>query len=714
MPLSEYSTSTHTCCSFFRFHSIIRTHRKTTARREALPYHYPYLLDPRIYPDFERRRFRVPIWDTFENTTQFASLRDLNQSEWREDIVTYTEQFNLGKVIWPLIHVLYSPHVDEVIKEIRDRKLYLFDLWSIVPGSPMEGTWSNITPPPGMVDFLRRELGDRFLGIDNGEQDGRYVWATGEQQCPSSTSRYEQYLMFQRHFQKLTDELGNQMTALVSLCFGHYFVKEGNHMLLGAETAQALPCSQIYYAFIRGACKQYGIHWFGNASSFNRWGWKQYGPEHREGNKKSGPERGTSLNLLKRLLYTHYLYNSVSVGFELGWLLPTESSDSVDSTSRYELTPIGSIQKGAVEFVAGNGQPGVMHTPVAVLLDFFAGWAPPRHLYTKNVFQVWGGVPYDHGDYMTHGVLSLLYPGYEDASYYHNERGFLTPTPFGDSADCVLTDVPLPVLRQYGLVVAAGNLYVTEELREKLMAFVEDGGELFVTGENARALLPELSISQTPILCAAGKEIIWSDKENRTTREDYDFALLSAVIPADARAIALCQEKPAMVEITRGRGTVTVGLTKYGLNADSLLPMGPIKNDTDASLPCPYRLLNHIKSKLKKMFAAQRLFSLGKDLGYITCRKAPGVYTIGIYNNTLSSLPFSIDSHCGSILSTRELVLDQSEKGAIGYRPEGFTETDGGESDKNHICGGDIRLFAVRWRNGMFCARRNLLLAVPP
>ena len=62
------------------------------------------------------------------------------------------------------------------------------------------------------------------------------------------------------------------MTALSSLTLGHYFLQEGNHVLLGAETAQALPDSQLYYAFIRGAGKQYGVHWFGNASVFNRWG----------------------------------------------------------------------------------------------------------------------------------------------------------------------------------------------------------------------------------------------------------------------------------------------------------------------------------------------------------------------------------------------------------------------------------------------------------
>ena len=164
-----------------------------------------------------------------------------------------------------------------------------------------------------------------------------------------------QYLSFQRHFQKLCDELGNHMTALSSLTLGHYFLQEGNHVLLGAETAQALPNSQLYYAFIRGAGKQYGVHWFGNASVFNRWGWKDYGAAKRDGRYVSGPEEGTSLSLLKRLLYTHYLYNCVMIGFESGWL--TESVPPA-------LTPIGAIQRGAVEWHRPGATGGGARRPV--------------------------------------------------------------------------------------------------------------------------------------------------------------------------------------------------------------------------------------------------------------------------------------------------------------------------------------------------------------
>ncbi|MGQ9608665.1 MAG: hypothetical protein ACUVWN_05155 [bacterium] len=69
--------------------------------------------------------------------------------------------------------------------------------------------------------MLESKLAERWLGMDVGEQDGRYVGGYANQMYPSSASRFEQYLNFQRHFQRICDQLGNKMSALVSLNFGH-------------------------------------------------------------------------------------------------------------------------------------------------------------------------------------------------------------------------------------------------------------------------------------------------------------------------------------------------------------------------------------------------------------------------------------------------------------------------------------------------------------
>ena len=654
--------------------------------------HFPYLVDPALYPDYHRRSVRVPTWAAFGNRPQFSSLRDLSKPTWREDLIRYTEEFKLGRVIWPHFNMLTAPHLKEAVEEVRKRGLFLMDVWGWDYQSqvccPADGRESPAA-------WMARTLGDQFLGVDNGEQDGRYVWATGQQQCPSVSDRRQQYLMFQRHFEKYCHVLGNHMSALVSLAFGHYFLKEGNHVLLGAETAQSLPNSQLYYAFIRGACRQYGVLWFSGVSCFNAWGWKDDGPKQTDGWHWSGPDEGASLNLQRRLIYTHYLYNCVSMGFEMNWLKPDETAAlDKDGKPRYQLTPMGVVHRGVKDFADQQGQPGVMHAPVALLLDFFAGWVTPRHMYSRNIYQVWGGMPYDHGDFLTHGLFSLLYPGYEDSGFYRDERGFLSDTPFGDMTDALLSDAPGWVVNQYGLVIAAGRLEMTCELRHKLLDFVSEGGHLVITAANARGLLPTFDPSPAAtVRCDAGTMVTWNDGQSDCEEDAFELRT-PVLLPDMAEVLARCDDRPVVVRMPHGAGRITVLLSDFGLNAEPLVT-GRILTADDTPLASPYRLLRHVRRTLANALSGQQLFEVGVGLGFVTCRKGPGEYMLGIHNNALSGRPFQIQSRCGKLLEARELVLSQSEKGLVGYWPTGMGNHDGGPGDAHHIAGGDFRMFAV-------------------
>ena len=443
---------------------------------------YSHLLEPREHPDYDRRAVKPPTWETFKNRTQFTCLRGFGEKDGRlvgfaEEIEKFTPHVRTRRRdLAVLLNDLFAKNLGDLADEIKRRDLYLFDIWGYVPGSGPGGYWQQFTPPAGALPTLESKLGERWLGTDIGEQDGRYIGGYANQMTPASASRFEQYLNFQRHFERMGDDLGNKHSTLVSLNFGHYFLKEGTYTLIGAETAQALPNNQVYYAFIRGAGKQYGVPWFGNASIFNRWGYKTYGSAGGSGGEMHGPTKGTSLSLLKRLLYSHILYNCVAVGFENGWF----EGD--------KLSPIGRIQQSAQRWVKENGQPGVMHTPVALLLDFYSGWSFPRHLYSGDVYRVWGNRPYEAGDYLTDAVLDLLYPGYQDSSYFHDESGFLAPTPYGDIADCLLSDAPLWALERYPVVIVAGELGGGREVRDKLQAYAERGGHVVITAGNLAKL----------------------------------------------------------------------------------------------------------------------------------------------------------------------------------------------------------------------------------
>ena len=605
------------------------------------------------------------------------ALRSLD-GDYKSLIDQYTIKYGLGNILWPSYPIIYRDDLPDVVREIKKRNLYLFDIWGFVPGSGPGGYWQQFVVPQHALDLFEKELGDHWLGMDNGEQDGRYVGGYASQMYPSGGNRVQQYLNFQSHFESLTGKLGNKMATLVSLNFGHYFLKENVYTMIGAETAQGLPNTQIYYSFIRGAGKQYGVPWFGNASVWNRWGWKNYsGVSDYNG----GDTQGTSLSLLKRLIYSHIMYNCVAVGFESSFLNKKE-----------ELSPIGKIQQSAARWVKQNGSPGVLYTPVAVLLDFFSGWSFPRHLYTDDIYKVWGNLPYEPGDYLTDNILDIIYPGYQNASFFHDEKGFISPTPYGDAADCILSDCPLWLMQQYPVIVIGSRLTGGSEVKDKLERYIKSGGRLVITAgniENIPGGLCGISAGHNEFTIHENSVITVG---NQNLKEKSGFKVRELIFPGEAKIIASSGRETLGVELSSGKGTITVLASPFGIGSEAA---DSIKSVIDKNLNSPFPMLNHVKQIIGEIFNSTRIFIPGEGLSLITCRKNKGEYTVAICNNTWNAKPFSITSSIGNILKIKELPLDCSEKTAIGYRP-GVVNQDVGKNTRNTIAGGDVRIFNVQ------------------
>lgn len=659
---------------------------------------YTYLLNPREYPDDKRRYVKPPDWNTFDNKTNFITLRGFQIENNRivhysKDLDIYTEVYRLGNIIWPNHNFLSAENIAELIAEFKKRNLFLFDIWGYVPGSG-PGMWTQFKLSPELSQLFSSQLGDHWLGMDNGEQDGRYIGGYASQMYPSSEGRQFQYLNFQQHFEKLTDDLGNKMSTLVSLNYGHYFLKQGLYTLIGAETAQALPNTQIYYSFIRGAGKQYGVPWFGNSSVYNRWGFKNYdseGPDH-------GPAKGTSLSLMRRLMYSHILYNAVAVGFEAGWFYTKELKHfSGNKPEEAMLTPIGHIQRDAVQWIKKNGQPGVMYTPVALMLDFFAGWTFPRHLYSSDVYRVWGNLPYHAGDYWTDALLNMIYPGYQNSSYYHDERGFICATPYGDIADCILSDAESWILAQYPVLVLAGEISGRAEIHSKLQQYVNEGGHLIITSGNLVKFtegLCDMKASSDKKHVDSGESIQYGNKH---IMEEVPFDYYPLGFPKNADILASSGNEPLVVSMEKGKGRITVLSCVFGISSANVIPEDErIQSEIDKPLATPFPVLNHVKAFLNDLFSIRQLFKVNEKLGLITCYKNRGEYVLGITNNSWQEQSIGLISHCGNIISVEELPIDQSAKDAMGYFPENISSEKMGHNTENMIAGGDVRIFSVK------------------
>lgn len=642
---------------------------------------YPYRMLPSHHPDYNRYAVKSPGPELFGGKTEFTSLRNMS-GEFKKNLRLWVDRDQLGNVLWPHYPMIYQDNLGEIVNEINRRHLYLFDLWGYVPGSG-PGEWQQFKVPQKSLDLFTSRLGDRWLGMDIGEQDGRYVSSFASRVLPSGQYRKAQYLNFHNHFERMGDYLGNRLSTLVSLNFGHYLIKDGTYCLIGAETAQGLPSAQVYYSYIRGAGKQYGVSWFGNVSVWNRWGWKTYDPKQINDDDNDydagSPLKGTSLSLLKRIMYSHFFYNSVLVGFEGSIYAGGET-----------LSPIGRIQQNARKWIARNEPLGVMHTPVALLNDFFSGWVFPRHLYSREAYRVWGNLPYNAQDYFTSDVLGTLYPGYEDASYYHDERGFVAPTPFGDIADCLLSDAPLWVMKQYPLIVVAGEVDGSEELKDKLEAYIREGGHLIITAGSLRNFPEGLSTLKTS---DEGQSTSGRVSMGNTSYDEAYSYTLYTVSGKDLQALATNGSKPAIVERKVGNGTITAICSPFGI-ADKAL-VDHVKVQTDAPLPNPYPLLAHVKAYLQSQFALQALFTAGDSLSVVTCVKSANEFTLLVSNSNWHEQPLHITSNCGKITSIKEIPIPGDETHDMGYTPR-TVKTDLGRNTKTSIQGGGVRAFRIR------------------
>jgi len=204
---------------------------------------YGQLLNPREYPDDGRRHVKPPDWNLMGDQTHFTTLRQFRVSNGKlvgfaDDLERFTRTFDLGDVVWPNHSFLSATNIPDLVDEMKHRNLFMYQIWGYVPGSGPGGQWQQLGLSPELSRLFEEKLGDHWLGMDMGEQDGRYVIAYSSQMYPSSADRPQQYLNFQRHVEEIEAESGNKMAGLTAITFAHYLLKEGLYTMIGSEAAQ--------------------------------------------------------------------------------------------------------------------------------------------------------------------------------------------------------------------------------------------------------------------------------------------------------------------------------------------------------------------------------------------------------------------------------------------------------------------------------------------
>lgn len=578
-----------------------------------------------------------------------------------ETLDQFHKHYDFGDVCWP--HIGMCPQRDlhsndaayrgaleefeTLLKGARDRGLLLFDVWGYVPHN--DNFPHKIAPEHH--EIVMRVFGDRFLGYDNGEHDGRYIGSYATK--GTHTNRKEGWDDFVRWDEHICADSQHYMNATGSLNFSHYY-GERNCRLLGLETAQGLPSDTLMFAFLRGAGKQYGRLIYQASSIWNRFGYNMYNGRKTMGGGHAGygygPNKGCSRSLHRRLFFSGYLGGHSVFGTET-----SQFTADVLPGGAPELSPLGRQHLELAAWARKHPDRGVMYTPVAFMLDFYHGWNMPRHLYRGDKYKIWGKLPYEKSDYLIDGVFRMTWPGYEDCSYLRNELGFLTPTPFGDIFD-VITNRCLPdVLSQYAAVMLLGNVEMTPQVTKNLAEFVRAGGDLIVDAQSARVLPGGLA----GVAFSGEAEGLMTRVEatGQTFEESpYTYTILT---PTDATPLLTSEQGHALMTVNRvGAGRVIVSGVDYWLTDRIEYRRPEIVN-----MEPPYRLLRGLRAVLGgyfDSFSPVEIEPVGLNVRTCCYQDDPTRLLVGLMNNDLfAHWQGTLRVRVGQAASVRELIGDK-------------------------------------------------------
>ena len=305
---------------------------------------------------------------------------------------------------------------------------------------------------------------------------------------------------------------------------------------------------------------------------------------------------------------------------------------------------------------------------------------------------------------------------YADASYFHNESGFVVPTPYADATDILLSDAPSWLLHQYSTVVIGSQLRsMCAEVKAKLEEYVKAGGTLVVSAPS----LSTVSVFGVYVDLTNRSGGCIEIPPNTTVQLGGGASVTEAVPviscqlhgPTDAEAMASVGDLTLALKLRRGNGTL-IALGSTAISSSPQTPL-PILSAVDEPFTSPFPMASHVRSVLDSVLAPQVPFSAGDGLTVVTTRLRERKYLVAVSSNSLFQRPMHITSQLGDISSIEDVPLADAAPNvaqAPGYLPTDTPNgTDLGNSTATTIAGLDQRLLMVTLE-----AESNTVLLEPP
>ena len=675
---------------------------------------YSTLQSPAEHPLAARRLVSPPEYGDFgPSGVGFMALRGFPQSangtlqmdQANALLDKYTTEHDVASVVWPNDNAIAAPNFEQLAAELARRKLGLI-VGGFVPGGRQQYDMGLLTPAARHLGAAKA-LGARYLGLGQSEQDIRYLWGYAKHAVVQDGSLFAAYKAFRDYASEVELLSGNQLFMLARGVYPHHYLQTGLYTIAGAELSGGPP-AQMTYAFIRGASKQHGTLLFSDVCTFTNWGHKVPGDpaptKCSRGSGFHGPTCGTSYSAMKRLLFNTLMSDAALVGFESWLFYPARLPGGANAT----LSPMGRMFSATKKWAAATpaAERGVHLSTVAIFLDVFSGWETPCTDPGWQWSTQFGQNVYGEADYLADNIFELAYPGYRSAGHHKDASHELSPTPYGDVFDVLLSDAGAELLGHYDTVIVAHVLSTRKTIvAANLQRFVDGGGSLVLTISSLADLgVPIANVSadeRDKKACAAvqpGLQVEFVDGTKLTEVFAHSICHLSSGMPATATVLATeGGETVAFRTQSNAGGSLTLLLYgSYGVTTSTISVPKGCQDDQPTETPRPLAL--GARRLFADAMAAATMFDLGAatNLSWTPTRVSDTEFVLGVGNTRLTQQPLNISATFGAVVSVEDVALDQSEKSDIGYLPDGFAGTDLGKSAATTIAGGDFRMLKVK------------------
>ena len=270
----------------------------------------------------------------------------------------------------------------------------------------------------------------------------------------------------------------------------HYeaYAGEWGARCIGLEVAENIAFTQSKLAFARGASREWRKPWSVQVSPWFSGACTTSGPLRREGgggHDARGLDAGHSLSFYERMWLHGWFAGAALVTPENSIAIFFEKPEAP-----WPLTAHGRKAAEVFGFMAKHDR-GVPYTPVAVVLDRYAG-------YNAYMDKPWGILTPTPGDREARDLFDhQLFPGsdhiHAKPDPNNPEGSYLRPTPYGEMFDVLLTSAPPELLPCYKVILLVGDIEFDNPFLCELEKALRRGTRVLMSARHRDALGAEFT-----------------------------------------------------------------------------------------------------------------------------------------------------------------------------------------------------------------------------